>query len=161
MNNLTGNLSLLPVTSFKLVLNSHEFANIEFFAVSVQIPSVSLSAAATKFRNKWGFEPGDSLVYEPLQVRLAVDENMKCYKEVFDWIKGHTNQTDLKMSDITLIVMSSHNNPNVKFKFVNAFPTSLGQIEFNAQQGDVEYAFIDVTFQYDYFEMVDDSLACP
>jgi hypothetical protein len=68
-------------------------------------------------------------------------------------MKGHTNLAGIKVADLSLIIMSSHNNANKTFTFANAFPTSLGSIEFNTQAQDIEYAFMDVTFRYDYFKI--------
>ena len=153
MNNLTPNQNLLSQVSFKLVINSHEFANTEYFAVNANLPSISMNEAIGGFRNQAGFVPGDKLNFDPFTIRLAIDEDFVGYIELFKWMRGHTNQTDLKVADISLVVMSSHNNANKTFTFVNAFPTNLGQIDFNAQNTDIEYAFTDVTFRYDYFKI--------
>lgn len=153
MSNLTSNQNLLSQVSFKLVINSHEFANTEYFAVNANLPSVSMSEAVSGFRNQAGFVPGDKLMFDPFTIRLAIDEDFVGYTELFKWIKSHTNQTDLKVADISLIVLSSHNNANKTFTFVNAFPTNLGQLDFNVQNQDIEYAYLDVTFRYDYFKI--------
>jgi len=153
MNGLTSNQNLLSQVSFKLVINSHEFANIEYFAVGANLPGISISEAAANFRNQAGFVPGEHMVFEPLNIRLAIDEDFVGYTELFRWLKSHTNETDLKVADISLLVMSSHNNVTRTFTFVNAFPTALGQIDFNVQATDVEYAYTDVTFRYDYFKI--------
>lgn len=155
MSNLTPNQNLLSQVSFKLVLNSEEFANTQYFAVQANIPSISIAEATAGFRNKAGFVPGEKMIYDPFTVRLAVDEEFAGYNELYKWMKSHTERTDLKVADITLLIMSSHNNPVKSFTFVNAFPTNLGQLDFNTQNTDIEYAFIDVTFRYDYFKMED------
>lgn len=153
MNGLTPNQNLLTQVSFKLILNSTEFANTQYFAVNANLPSISMTEATGGFRNQAGFLPGDKLNFDPFTIRLAIDENFAGYIELFKWMKGHTNQTDLKVADISLLVMSSHNNITKSFTFVNAFPTNLGQIDFNVQNSDIEYAFVDVTFRYDYFKI--------
>lgn len=151
MNNLAFNQNLLSPVSFKLVINAAEFANISYFTVNANLPSVSLTEATAGFRNQSGFVPGDKLMYDPLTIRLALDEDFVGYSELFNWIKGNTTNVDLKVADLSLIVMSSHNNANKTFVFKNAHPTNLGQIDFNVQASDVEYAILDVTFRYDYF----------
>lgn len=153
MNNLTSNVNFLSNVSFKLTLNSAEFSNTQFFAVSANVPSVSITEASAPFRNQAGFVPGEKMNYDPLTVRIAVDENFAVYLELYRWMKSHQNQTDLKLLDISLSIMSSHNNPVQTFTFVNAFPTNLGQLDFNAQGTDVEYVYLDVTFRYDYFKV--------
>lgn len=160
MNNLTLNQNLLSKVSFKLVINSHEFANTEYFAVDANLPSLSMNEAIGGFRNQAGFVPGDKLNFDPFTIRVAVDEDFAGYVELFNWMKSHTDQTDLKVADISLIVMSSHNNATKTFTFVNAFPTNLGQIDFNVQTQDIEYAYLDVTFRYDYFKIEGAQIIC-
>lgn len=160
MNNLTDNISLLPTTGFKLILNSHEFKNTEFFAVSATLPGISCNEAPAPYKNSKGFFPGETLEFEAFNIRLAVDEDFHSYEEIFNWMKSHTNANTLKVSDITLCILSSHNNVNKKFLFKNAFPTSLGSVEFNVQSTDVEYAYVDVTFRYDSFA-AEGTLFCP
>jgi hypothetical protein len=153
MNNLTGNVNMLSTNSFKLVINSNRFANTEFFTVSANLPGISLNESIAGFRNKAGYVPGDKLIFEPLTIRIAVDENLENYMELFSWLQKHVTSQDLEVVDMSLVILSSHNNPVCTFTFVNAFPTNLGQIDFNSQQGEVEYAYVDVTFRYDYFKI--------
>lgn len=153
MNNLTSNTNLLSQVGFKLIINSSEFANTEYFALTASVPSVSINEANAGFRNRQGFVPGDKMNFDPLNVRIAIDEDFAGYVELFKWLKSHTDQTDLKKADISLAVLSSHNNITKTFTFVNAFPTNIGQIDFNVQSTDVEYATTDVTFRYDYFKI--------
>lgn len=151
MSNITTNFNLLSNVSFKLVINSHEFANTEFFAVTASLPSVTVNEAPSPFRNQAGFVPGEKMEFDTFNVRIAIDEDFAGYTELFNWMHGHTTDAGYKVADISLIVMTSHNNANKTFKFVNAFPTNLGSVEFNVQGQDVEYAYTDVTFRYDYF----------
>lgn len=152
MNNLTGNRSLLSLANFKLIINSKDFSNTEFFAVSANIPSISVGEISTGYRNYAGFVSGEKLNYDPFNIRLLVDEDLEVYKEIFSWMRQNTSdKLPLKTVDMTLMLMTSHNNPSVWFRFINAFPTSLGQLDFNNQVQDVEYAAIDATFRYDYF----------
>jgi hypothetical protein len=153
MNNLTSNVNFLGKVSFKLTLNSLEFANTQFFAVSASIPGVAISEATAGYRNQAGFVPGEKMMYDPLTIRIAVDENFASYLEIYRWMKSHTNQNDVKVIDMSLSILSSHNNPIQTFTFVNAFPTNIGQLDFDAQATDVEYLYMDVTFRYDYFKV--------
>lgn len=151
MNTLTPNTNLLGKVRFKLIINSHEFANTQYFCVSATLPSISCQAAPSPFRNQKGFQPGETIEYDTLQLRISLDEDMAAYTEIYNWMKSFVDTTDLKRSDVTLVILTSHNNPNKSFVFKNAFPTNLGSIDFNVQDSEVEYAVVDVTFQYDYF----------
>lgn len=151
--NLTKNFNLLQKVSFKVIFDSVSTPNVEYFVVTATVPNVTINAAPSNFKNQKGFFPGETLEFETLQLRIAVDEDFHVYAELFEWVKSHTTQTDLRKTDLVLIIMTSHNNPKTRVKFKNAFPTNLGSIEFNAQETDIEYAYLDVTFQYDYFEI--------
>jgi hypothetical protein len=55
---------------------------------------------------------------------------------------------------MTLHFLTNHNNISRSVRFANAFPTNIGGLEFNVQQTESEYAYVDVTFRYDYFEFL-------
>jgi hypothetical protein len=56
-------------------------------------------------------------------------------------------------SDIQLTVLSSKNNPVVNVHIYEAFPTSLGSIEYNQQESDTDYVTCDVSFAYTWFDI--------
>ena len=148
--------NLLSLTGFKLSIhNSSDFKHTQYFATSASFPSVSLAEVTTDFRNNFGFMPDSKLSYDPLTVRVAIDEQLQSYRELFGWIRANTTNAKLVMHDITLQFLTNHNNVSRSVKFVNAFPTNIGGVEFNVQGTETEYAFVDVTFRYDYFEFLD------
>ena len=56
-------------------------------------------------------------------------------------------------SDVTLVINTSANNPNMYFSFEDCFPTSLGSIEFTTDASEVEYAICDLTLRYTLFKV--------
>jgi len=149
------NSNLLSLTGFKLLIHTVDFKYTQYFAVSASFPAVSLPEVTTGFRNQSGFVSGDKLAFDTLNIRVAIDENLESYNEIFNWLRHNTQHDKLKVYDMTLCFLTNHNNVGRKVKFTNAFPTSLGGIEFSVQQSDVEYATVDVSFRYDYFEFTD------
>ena len=149
------NTNLLSLTGFKLAIESSEFKNTEYFAVSASFPSISLPEVQTSFRNQQAFVPGDKLAYDPITIRVAIDENLNTYNEMFGWLLHNTKSDALKTYDMSLSFITSHNNISRVIRLVDAFPTNLGGVEFNVQSSETEYAFVDVTFRYDYFEFVE------
>lgn len=148
------NSNLLSLTGFKLEINNVDFKHTQYFALSASFPSVSLPELTTAYRNTTGFVAGDKLAYDALNVRVAIDENLESYNEIYDWLRYNVQNAKLKTHDITLCFLTNHNNVGRKVRFANAFPTNLGGIEFSVQQTDVEYAAIDITFRYDWFEFI-------
>lgn len=147
--------NLLALTGFKLSIHTEDFKHTQYFAVSASFPAVSLPEVTTGFRNKQGFVPGDKLVYDPLTVRVAIDEKLESYREIFNWIHANTANDNLIIHDMTLHFLTNHNNISRSVRFANAFPTNISGLEFNVQQTESEYAFVDVTFRYDYFEFIE------
>ena len=153
-NNLTTNINMLSPTGFKLTINKAKFANTEFFITSFGIPSVTSSEVQTNFRGSVGFEPSETRQFENLQVRFAIDEDMKNYTEIFNWIQDNVKNKKFERQDMILSVMSSHNNVNKQFQFRDAFPVSLSGVDFNTQTTDIEYLQADVTFRYNEFSII-------
>ena len=52
------------------------------------------------------------------------------------------------MSDATLIVLTSKNNPIKEIRFRDVYPTSIGELQYDQQAGDVQYLTTTVTFNY-------------
>jgi hypothetical protein len=83
-----------------------------------------------------------------------IDESMKNYSEIYNWIQNNVTKKSITVSDMILTVLTSHNNINKQFQFLNAFPTTLSGVEFSTQTQDVEYLQADVTFRYDRFAIL-------
>lgn len=143
------NINSLSPVSFKLVLQ--KFPNLEFFATGVSVPAITTGVTTASLSQRNMNIYGDKLTFEDLSVKLIVDEDMKSYKEIFDWMNSSVmdeNVLENQLCDITLIVMTSHNNENRTFKFRNAFPTSIGGLEFDAGASEVSYITVDVVFSF-------------
>jgi hypothetical protein len=154
--NLTSNMNMLSPTGFKLTVNKEMFANTEFFITSFGIPSVTSNEVQPNFRGQSAYTPGESLTYDTLSLRFAIDEDMLNYTEVYDWLKSNTRAEGegLQRHDMILSIMSSHNNVNKQFQFKDAFPTSLSGVEFSTQTSEVEYLQADVTFRFNEFVII-------
>ena len=143
---------MLSPTGFKLTINREKFANVEFFITTFGIPSISSGEVQANFRNNIGYVPGETMSFDSLSLRFAIDEDMYNYTEIFNWIKANSEGTE--RHDMILSVMSSHNNVNKQFQFKDSFPTSLSGVEFSTQSSDVEYLQADVTFRYNEFVII-------
>jgi|TARA_R110000744_G_scaffold187249_1_gene306669 hypothetical protein len=115
---------------------------------------MSLTEVDSSFRNQQGFVSGDQVNYDSLEVTFSVDEDMKNYVEVFNWIKETAESDRQVTNDIILSILTSHNNINRQIRFVRAIPVSLGGVEFTTQATDIEYLQSSISFRYDYFEIL-------
>lgn len=151
---LTSNKNLLSLTGFKLQISGTDYENAEYFVVSTSLPSITLPEIELNYRNAHGYLPGDKISYDSINVRMAIDEGMNSYADMLGWIKKNVREQKNDVRDVTISMLTSHNNISRSIKLTNAFPTSLGSVEFNTQLTEVEYAYFDVTFRYDYFEFI-------
>jgi len=61
---------------------------VEYFCTAVNIPGVNLGETTQATPLKKIPIPGDTLVYEPLQMTFLVDENLENFQEIHGWLVG-------------------------------------------------------------------------
>ena len=164
--NQPENRSYLSSLGFRFVLN--RTPNTNYFVQTVQLPTLSLGQFDIDDPFVKLPMPGTKLSFEPLDINFLVDEDMTNYLELHDWLRGlgfpesfdqygnliRQNQAtpsqrdSAVFSDGTLIVLSSHQNANVKITFKDMFPLSLSELTFDSTLSDVEYLRATVTFRY-------------
>jgi hypothetical protein len=163
---LTSNVNYLQPTGFKLGINRKYFPNVEYFAQSVQHPDMQISAIEVPYR-RIGSVPltGDKLVFGEMTAMIIMDENLSAYTEMYEWLKSFVEAPDVKASeaadgtkgpstaDITVSILTSHNNVAKKLIYRDAIPTLLGDIAFEAAAGDVQYMTFPISFRFSYFEI--------
>lgn len=128
-----------------------------FRVVSVNLPSVSIPAPSTGAISAPQYFAGSSVEYNPITLTFIVDEDLKNYIEIFNWItqqqfntsKDRLNESAL-YSDGSFLSLTNASNTNVAIEFKSMFPIELGGIQFSTNDTPGP-AMCDVTFQYAYF----------
>lgn len=159
-----NNINLLQPNLFKLVIDRKNFPNLEFFAQGISHPSVDAQPADVNYKriSRIGMI-ADKLNYGELVTNIILDENMNSYIELHNWISrmveenystplGRTASLPPIEADITVQMLSSHNNLIRKIKYIDCFPVNLGNIELDAQNAE-SYATYPATFRFTYFEI--------
>ena len=174
-SNQIQNRNFLSPTGFKFILN--RAPKVAFFSNSANIPSLDLGIATQPTYLKDLDIPGDKILFEDFSLRFLVDEDIKNYMEIQNWIRGlgypesRQEIIDLQTerdkidtfesglmdiySDGTLTVLGSNQRPNFMVKFKDLFPYSLSTLNFDATDTDVEYFTADVNFKYTIYEITD------
>lgn len=161
------NQSFLSPLGYKLEIK--KTPNLNYFIQAVSIPSVSLGTAdvETPF-TKIPF-PGTRLTFGNLAVTFKVDEDMKNYLEIYNWLqaigfpdnfeqyasianKGVTSGDGI-FSDISLVILTSAMNPNMEITFRDCFPIDLSEINLESTAEDVSYITATATFANRRFEV--------
>ncbi len=162
MSDLTNNINPLQPSGFKITIDSDEYPNLEFFAQSIQHPSVNGEGQEFNFRGGPVKTLPDKLSFSDLSVTILIDEDLNSYTEVLNWMlrnvdSNEVNATDTGINsrcDITVSILTSHNNVNKQIKYVDAFPSSLSDLTFEPTSGDQTYITCSATFKYSYFEIL-------
>lgn len=163
-----ANRNFLDPTKFRFSIK--RAPNIQFFVQSVNLPGFSIGPTqeGTPFV-KIPFS-GEHIDYEPLTIQFMVDEDLQNYMEIYTWIRGlgfpdnydqykalstqpKYTGTGIK-SDISLMVLTSSNNPKYNIVFSDAFPTTLSRIQFDANATDIQYTLCSASFSYTSFEIL-------
>jgi|TARA_R110000822_G_scaffold114913_1_gene246643 hypothetical protein len=56
------------------------------------------------------------------------------------------------LSDATLMILTSKNNPVVEVRFADVFPISIGALQYNQQANDINYLSVNCVFKYSIYK---------
>ena len=155
MNQLTNNKNFLSPLAFRLLIDPTRSQTTEYFVKSVSLPEVSIAQVNLPTPRIEIPFTGGTVEFSPLTVEFFVDEDMTNYQEIYNWVVSQTDNDDsVNKYDLLLMVLSSHNNPNKKIQFYNAFPTSISSLNFDTTSTNITYLTASVTFSYSYFDFV-------
>lgn len=165
MVDLTTNINYLQPTSFKLLIDRKHYPNLEFFCQSVAHPGMEMSAIETPYKKVAVPFTGDVVQFTDLACEIIIDEDMHSYTEMHNWMRRNldnnvaggldrTSRDAPSYADITLSILSSHNNQNRQIRYIDAFPTSIGSINFQSTSSGVEYLTFSANFRFIYFELL-------
>ena len=160
-HNYPTNTNFLSPIGFKFTCTA--VPNVEFFCQSANVPGVSLSAVEVPTPFKPHYVAGDRLEYEELTIRIMVDEDMKNWFEIYNWIKGLTAPDDftqyaeqekkgLSTSGV-LTILTSSNTVNLEFHFEGMFPMSITGLQFDIGATDLTYLTADISFRYNSYKI--------
>jgi hypothetical protein len=157
----------------KFQLNFSRLPNVQFFGQMVSVPGISMGEAfqPTPFVDLYA--PGDKAIYDLLNVTFYIDEELKSWIEVHDWLRAMTFPTKYEeyrqlpslaknvdgdpkfpqFSDASITIYSSSMKPYYRIKYIDVFPTTLSTFILNAQDGPDTIITADATFRYSYFDI--------
>jgi len=153
----------------KYLLTFDRIGSTQYFCQSVNIPGVSIGQAPIFTPSADIYAPGNKLSFNQLNIDFAVDEKLDCWRQLYDWFRSiaapesfpeRKRLTDIQNAnrsgglrsygDATLTVLNNLNNPTLRVKFVNAFPISLSDIQFDTKMTADDIVYATATFVFDY-----------
>ena len=153
---LTDTLSYANGVSFKLAIDKLKFANVEYTIQTVALPDLSVTGAPFNTPQRNITMAPDKVDYGTFELTFLVDEYLNNYQEIHDWMLGLVTVAEdsriNKFRDLTLQVLTSHNNVAREIIFVNAYPINLSSLPFDTTINDTNYLVANVSFNYSYFK---------
>lgn len=167
-DNQPTNLNYLSPLGFRFSVK--KLPNVNYFCQSVTLPSIAMNAIDVP--SPFGLlpKPGDRLVFSPLAIQFRVDEDLKNYMEIQDWMTGlghpdslaqtrelsETSPAPIRrvgsaasfVSDGTLTIQTSHKNSSINVFFYDLFPIDITELLFDSTVTDVDYLQATITFRY-------------
>ncbi len=137
------------------------------FKLNVQsalIPGISIpvtnSPLGTKGLGRANI-PGSTFEFDPLVVRVLIDENLDAWTQVYQWMLSLNNYITHENNGwaegtlpefITLHVLSNDKSKILQsFHYYGAWPSQISDLEYNFTEESDPAPFVTVTFQYRYF----------
>ena len=163
-----NNKSFLSPLGFQFSIK--RLPHVNYFCTSAELPAITLGQVDTIDNTFIKLPvPGDKLSFSALNLRFRVDEDMKNFQEIYDWLTGLGFPDNFQQygtiknggiqpigevySDGSLIITTSSFQPNIEVKFIDMYPVSLSSLSFSVEGSDVEYLQADVNFAYRKYEL--------
>jgi hypothetical protein len=173
LNRNPANFDLLQSTKFRVTFE--RLQGLTYFCQSANLPGVSLTEIPVPTPFVDLYVPGEKLVYDTFNLTFLVDEDLRTWTEIHDWIRGLTFPTDFKeyvdlakqsnganlrrtlnskpqYSDASMSIYTNKNNVNFRIKLYEVFPTSLSTIIFNTGDTAENIVTADATFRFSYYD---------
>jgi hypothetical protein len=140
--------------------------NVEFFVQSVNIPGLTIPITEQYTPFTPVHRPGNKMQFDELSVTVRMDENLLCYKEIYNWMVGMTSPRQFSeyanlivgdgvFSDASLVLLNSKGNAIKEFKFIDLFPVSIGSMQLSTVENTTQFVTCTINFKYTTFVIVD------
>ncbi len=162
VSKLPDNLSYLSPVGFRFSIKKLPAVN--YFCQAANIPGLSTNAIPIELPVSRMYVEGLKPEFEDLTIRFVVDEYMKNWEEIYNWIIGLSPSAsseqraeylrkEERVSTGILTLLTGSMNPQMEFHFLDAFPTNLTALDFDSAATDVEYLSATATFRYQRYEI--------
>ena len=134
-----------PLADVQFKFDVAALPNTTFFIQTVNLPGVTLEAAVMATPQLQNLSRHTGIItYETLELTFMVDEYLKNWQEIYEWMTGNKS----KYTSAVLTILSSSMNPTLEFHFKEIFPISLSAISFDSTTTDPVYQTASISFNY-------------
>lgn len=167
----TADQSLLSPVGFRFEVR--KLPNFNPNVQSVILPGINLGTIPVP--NPFSTIPlaDTRLDFGALQITFLVDENMKSWEDIYNWLYGlgfpddfsqykdlsTTDSNNLAedsgiFSDASLYILTNSYNLNLRMEFDQLFPTSLQGVSFNLTNSEVQTVDATATFAFRSYKLI-------
>jgi hypothetical protein len=162
------NKNFLNPNNFRFTIKKAPHVN--FFIQRVNLPSMDLPDTNMPTPFVKIPYPGEHIIYGPLTITFKVDEDLRNYMEIQNWLSALGKPLDFNQyanieriplmtgdgitTDISLSILSSAKEPNYEVTYMDAFPVSISELTFNTTNVDVNYIEATATFKFLNYKIV-------
>lgn len=143
--------------AFKMQIDG--LPRLTFSCTKCAVPAVSIGTVEQPVGRFGGNVkmPGGSVTYNPLSLSFIVDENLKNYREIRDWMEktvsfssyeNYEPNTSKHFRDLLLYTTNSARIPNLRIFFRGAFPKSLGDVDLSSMLTATEPVSVAAVFMF-------------
>ena len=168
--NQITNRNFLSPAGFQFTITKEP--KVSFFCTSAKIPEMFFETTIQPNYLKDIDVPGEKISYGDLVLRFLVDEDLKNYMAIHNWMTGigypetlqdfktETTKPDTsrdmnqQFSDGSLSIQNSNFRTNAIVKFKDLFPVSLTSLEFDTAVTDIQYFTAEASFKYLVYNIV-------
>ena len=137
------NINPLADVQFKFEVGA--LPKTSFFVQTCNLPGITLDAQLVATPQLQNFSRHTGIItYEALDVTFMIDEYLKNWQEIYEWMIGEEN----KYTSAVLTILSSSMNPTMEIHFKEIFPTTLSAIPFDSTTTDPVYQVATISFNY-------------
>lgn len=168
LNNQPDNINFLSPLGFRFFLKRSPHLN--FFLTEASVPGLSIDVSSVNTPFQRLYTPGSGIInYSDLDITFKVDEDMRNYEEMYDWIIANAAPKNFDQhkivrnasavsgagvhSDGTLTIMNSAYRPNIEYQFERMFPISLSELKFSVAENDISYVTASVSFKFEIMKI--------
>lgn len=142
---------------------------VKFFTQQINVPGISASVPEHPTPLIHIPQTPDHMQFDDLSFTFKVDEDLRNYMEIFNWINGLTYPEDhseykeladkeqftgdgLK-SDISLLITTNIKNPNIEINYLDCFPIALSGFTMSTTEDSVQEITTSATFKFTKYDI--------
>lgn len=131
-------------------------------AQETMLPTMTLETATVALNPMLqGTIPGSAVTFEPVSVRVLLDEYMETYAELYEWMisavdfKNNSCSERKEMPKMMMIHVIDNSKREIvcTFKFIEPFPVTMGTIDFAYNEDGNMAMATDVQIAYKWMEI--------